>query len=120
MLIILLIILIVLVLIYTGMNKVNVPEGVLLFYSMEDCPHCLLMEQQLKIQEDKLSKIKVFKITLKKDGLIEYSEESEDLKKLSLSLENKVNGYPTFMYKDKVHIGSMDTDELLNLINNII
>lgn len=116
MLIIILIITIIIYLIYPIKN--NVPNGVLFFYSMEDCPHCLIMEQELKNQDDKLSKIKVFKITLKKDGSLEYSHDSEVLKKLSL--KNKVSGYPTFMYKDKIHVGSLETHELLNLINNIL
>lgn len=95
-------------------NIVKIPNNVLFFYSMENCPHCLLMEYQLAFLEKELSNMEIFKITLKKDGSVEYSNDSEELKQVSL--QNKIDAYPTFMFSNKVHLGSMERDELLNFI----
>ncbi len=95
-------------------NNTKIPDGVLFFYSMEECPYCVLMENELHLLNDELSKIKIFKITLKKDSSVEYSEDLKDLK--SLSLKNKVESYPTLMYLDRVNVGFMKKEELLNFI----
>jgi hypothetical protein len=95
-------------------NTIKIPDNTLFFYSMENCPHCILMEYQFMILEKELSNIKIFKITLKKDGSLEYSTDSEELKQASL--QNKVDSYPTFMFSNRVHLGSMERDELLNFI----
>jgi|TARA_B110000208_G_scaffold116922_1_gene143250 hypothetical protein len=95
-------------------NIVKIPSNTLFFYSMENCPHCLLMEYQFMFLEKELSNMEIFKITLKKDGSVEYSNDSEELKQVSL--KNKIDAYPTFMFSNKVHLGSMERDELLNFI----
>lgn len=93
---------------------IKIPNDTLFFYSMENCPHCLLMEYQFMLLEKEMSNVKIFKITLKKDGSVEYSNDSEELKQASL--QNKVDAYPTFMFSNKVHLGSMERDEVLNFI----
>lgn len=93
---------------------IKIPDDTLFFYSMENCPHCLLMEYQFMLLEKEMANVKIFKITLKKDGSVEYSNDSEELKQASL--KNKVDGYPTFMFSNKIHLGSMERDELLNFI----
>ena len=95
-------------------NIVKIPNNTLFFYSMENCPHCLLMEYQFMFLEKELSNMEIFKITLKKDGSLEYSNDSEELKQASL--QNKIDAYPTFMFSNRVHLGSMERDELLNFI----
>lgn len=88
------------------------PDGILFFYSMENCPHCILMDHQLELLQEEFNDIKVFKITLKSDSSLEYSEDSENLK--NYSKRKVVTAYPTFIFRNKIHLGSMNKDELLN------
>ena len=90
----------------------KVPSGTLFFYSMEGCPHCDTMQSVLDLLNPS---IRVFKITLKSDLTLDYSDDSEEYKRLSK--ENVPDGYPMLVIGDTKHTGTMTEAELKKFLN---
>ena len=90
----------------------KVPSGMLFFYSMEGCPHCDTMQSVLDTLDPSIT---VFKITLKSDLTLDYSDDSEEYKRLSK--ENIPDGYPMLVTSESKHTGTMTEIELKKFLN---
>ena len=97
----------------TNKMKISkVPDGTLFFYSMEGCPHCVTMENVLKTLNPDIN---VFKIILKSDLTIDYSQNSESYKKLSKEIIP--DGYPMLVIGESKHTGTITEEKLKNFLN---
>ena len=92
------------------MKLSNIPENVLFFYSMDNCPYCEIMENLLENIN-----IEIFKINLKTDFSIEYSTDNTEYKRLSKEIS--LDGYPTLVFNNSVKVGSMSEEELKKFLN---
>lgn len=93
-------------------DKLVIPKGVLFFYSMDDCMHCDAMQSTITNANIDIS---VFKINLKEDLTREYSDDSEEYKRLSQEIT--VDAYPTLIIGKSRHVGTMTQEELKNFLN---
>lgn len=112
--VILLIVLIIFYMVYFNKReeKISIPEGYLFFYSMEGCPYCEKMQKVLESTD--IGEIKVFKINLR-GAKTEYSIDDENMK--NECSKYSIEAYPTLLFKDQKHLGSLSQEELLIFLN---
>ena len=113
--VILLIVLIIFYVVYFNKREeqISIPEGYLFYYSMEGCPYCEKMQKVLDSTD--IGEIKILKINLKKDSNLEYSIDDENMK--NESGKYTIEAYPTLLFKDQKHLGSLSQEELLIFLN---
>ncbi len=88
----------------------NVPDGIVFFYTLENCKHCDEMKKRINYDN-------VFEINISSDGKAYlYSSDNEEYMKLSQEIE--VKRYPTLVKKDKMQVGNLDDLELKNFFEN--